>query len=216
MGKIIMENSLKITLATGNINKVKEINLIAKDYNIEFVLPKGEFNPIEDGSDFIENAYCKASFAAKTAPDDTTHTNLYLADDSGLCVKALDGAPGIHSARYAPTADERIEKLLANMKGIKDREAFFTCAMVVVDRNGKILYKTQDYCKGTILEQRRGQNGFGYDPIFFVTSINKGMAELTKEEKSKISHRAKALNNVLNWMKTNLNDTKKDIKGDKI
>ena len=101
----------KITLATGNEHKVKEINLIAKDFNIQFVLPQGEFNPIEDGQNFIENAICKAKYASKNAI-----TDLILADDSGLCVDSLDGAPGIYSARYAPSAQERIDKLLKAMK----------------------------------------------------------------------------------------------------
>ncbi len=188
---------LKITLATGNQHKVEEINLIAKGYDIEFVLPKGEFNPVEDGKNFLENAYIKALCASKTLSD----TKYFLADDSGLCVKALNGEPGLKSARYAPTAQERIRKLLNNMQGIKDRTAEFVCAMVLIDKTGKILYQTEEKCKGKILEEQRGTGGFGYDPVFFVDEKNKGMAELTALEKSKVSHRAKALNNVLNWIK---------------
>lgn len=186
----------KITLATGNINKVKEINLIAKNEGIEFVLPKGDFDPVEDGSTFLENAYCKAKCASKLGL-----TDLYLADDSGLCVESLNGAPGIHSARYAPTAKERINKLLGVMEGIKERSAKFVCAMVIVDRDGKILFQTQNECKGHILEKERGEGGFGYDPIFFVDSENKGMAELTEVEKSKVSHRARALSAVIAYLK---------------
>lgn len=189
----------KITLATGNINKVKEINLIAQNAGIEFVLPEGEFDPIEDGTTFLENAYCKAKCASKTGS-----TELYLADDSGLCVDSLDGAPGIHSARYAPSAKERINKLLAAMQGIKeikDRGAKFVCAMVVVNKKGEILFQTQNECKGHILKEEKGQGGFGYDPIFFVDSENKGMAELTEVEKSKVSHRAQALSAVLAYLK---------------
>ncbi len=195
MGKIV----LKITLATGNIHKVEEINLISKTYGIEFVLPEGNFDPVEDGADFIENAYCKALCASKTGT-----TELYLADDSGLCVDILDGAPGLKSARYAPTADERIDKLLDALKNYPkkaDRTAHFTCAMVIVNKKGEILYKVQSDCNGYILSQRRGTGGFGYDPIFFVTSENKGMAELSAEQKAKVSHRAKSLNLVLNWLK---------------
>ena len=189
---------LKITLATGNLHKVEEINLIAKEYNIEFVLPEGEFNPVEDGVNFLENAYCKANFASKSQA-----TDLYLADDSGLCVEALDGAPGIHSARYAPSAKERINKLLNVMQGIKERNAKFVCAMVIVDKEGRILFEVQKECHGAILEEERGCGGFGYDPIFFVTSQNLSMAELSKEQKAQVSHRALALNEVLMWLKNN-------------
>ena len=114
MGKIMY----KITLATGNLHKVEEINLIAKDYNIEFVLPACEFNPVENSDNFLGNAYCKALCASKSQT-----TELYLADDSGLCVEALNGEPGIHSARYAPSAKERINKLLDVMKNIENRKA---------------------------------------------------------------------------------------------
>ena len=188
--------TFKITLATGNQHKVEEINLIAKDFDIEFVLPSGEFDPIEDGDNFIDNALCKARCASLSQT-----TELYLADDSGLCVEALDGAPGIHSARYAPSAKERINKLLLVMENIENRKAKFVCAMVIVDKKGNILFKTQQECLGSILKEEKGSGGFGYDPIFFVTEKNKGMAELQKEEKAVVSHRAKALNQVLNWLK---------------
>ena len=187
---------MKITLATGNKHKVDEINIIAKDYDIEFVLPEGDFNPVEDGDNFLDNAYCKAKCASKNGT-----TDLYLADDSGLCVEALNGAPGIYSARYAPSAKERIEKLLLNMQGIKNRNAKFVCAMVVVDKNANILFKTQQECIGHIMTQEKGNGGFGYDPIFYVEEKCKGMAQLTAQEKSKVSHRSKSLNLVLNWIK---------------
>ena len=186
----------KITLATGNLHKVEEINLIAKDYNIEFVLPKGEFNPVEDGKNFLENAYCKAKCASMIG-----ETDLFLADDSGLCVEALNGEPGIYSARYAPTPKERINKLLKNMEGIENRKAKFICAMVVVDKFGEIKFQFQGECIGSIMKEEKGEGGFGYDPIFFVESENKGMAELTSVEKSKVSHRARALSKVLEWLK---------------
>ncbi len=187
---------LKITLATGNAHKVEEINLIARNYNIEFVLPKGEFDPIEDSDNFLGNAYCKALCASKSQT-----TDLYLADDSGLCVEALNGEPGIHSARYAPSAKERINKLLSVMKDIENRNAHFTCAMVIIDKKGKILFKTQQYCYGEILKEEKGKNGFGYDPIFLVNEENLAMAELSPEKKATVSHRARALNKVLEWLK---------------
>lgn len=188
---------LKITLATGNKHKVEEINLIANGYDIDFVLPDGDFNPVEDGKNFLENAYIKALCASKTPSD----TEFFLADDSGLCVKVLNGEPGLKSARYAPSAPERIKKLLGAMSGIKDRTAEFVCAMVLINKKGEILYQTEEKCKGRIMEEERGTGGFGYDPIFFVDEVNKGMAELTALEKSRVSHRAKALNNILNWIR---------------
>jgi len=195
---------LQITLATGNKHKVEEINLIARDFNIEFILPIGEFDPIEDSDNFLGNAYCKALCASKSQT-----TELYLADDSGLCVEALNGAPGIHSARYAPTAQERINKLLEVMKDKENRKAYFTCAMVIVNKKGEILFETQQFCHGEILKEERGTGGFGYDPIFFVNSKNMGMAELLPEQKAKISHRALAINKVLKWI-TNENNKNKN------
>ncbi len=194
-----MENKMtqktKITLATGNKHKVDEINLIAKNYNLEFILPEGNFNPIEDGTDFMQNAYCKAKCATEKGK-----TELYLADDSGLCVDSLNGAPGIYSARYAPTVNERINKLLNELKNTNERNSKFVCSMVLVNKNGEIIFKTQNECKGSILYEEKGKNGFGYDPIFFVKSENKSMAELTDDEKAKVSHRAKSLNKVLKWI----------------
>lgn len=190
------KEALKVTLATSNPHKVDEINLIAKDFNIEFVLPDGSFDPVENGTNFLENAYCKAKCASEIGS-----TELYLADDSGLCVESLGGAPGIYSARYAPTPKERIDKLLKALKNEEKREAKFVCAMVVVNKKGEVLFKTQKECLGSIMKEIKGANGFGYDPIFFVKSENKGMAELSNSEKAKVSHRAKSLNDVLNWLK---------------
>ena len=190
---------LKITLATGNSHKVEEINLIAKDYNIEFVLPNGEFDPIEDGDNFIDNAICKAKCASLIGS-----TELYLADDSGLCVDFLNGEPGIYSARYAPSAKERIEKLLRVLSGVENRKAYFTCAMVICNKKGDVVFQTQQYCHGKIMQEPKGEGGFGYDPIFFVDEKNMGMAELSAQEKSQVSHRAKSLNIVLEWLKNEI------------
>ncbi len=187
---------MKITFASSNPHKVGEINLIAKNYDIEFILPEGNFNPVEDSDNFIGNATCKVLEAVKSGK-----TELYLADDSGLCVEALNGEPGIYSARYAPSASERIDKLLKNMNGVQNRNAKFICAMVVADKKGSILYKTQGECLGSIMEERKGENGFGYDPVFYVNKYQKGMAQLLPDEKAQVSHRSVALNNVLNWLK---------------
>ena len=116
-------------------------------------------------------------------------------------MEALNGEPGIKSARYAPTPKERIDKLLNVMQGVENRKAKFVCAMVVCNKKGEIVFKTQKECLGTIMTQEKGQGGFGYDPIFFVDEKNCSMAELTKEQKAQTSHRAKALSCVLEWLK---------------
>ena len=190
-----MGQIMKITFASSNPHKVEEINLIARDYDIEFVLPEGDFDPVENSDNFIGNATCKVLEAVKSGK-----TELYLADDSGLCVEALNGEPGIYSARYETTPDKRINKLLKNMENITNRHAKFVCAMVVANKNGDILFETQGECQGHIMTERKGANGFGYDPIFFVDKHQKGMAQLTPDEKAKVSHRSIALNNVLNWL----------------
>ena len=192
---------MRITFASSNPHKVDEINLIAKNYNVEFVLPEGNFDPVEDSDNFIGNATCKVLEAVKYG-----NTDLYLADDSGLCCEALNGEPGIYSARYESTPDKRIDKLLKNMENKENRNAKFVCAMVVANKKGEILYKIQGECVGSIMHERKGINGFGYDPIFYVNKYQKGMAELLPEEKALVSHRSVALNSVLNWLKNEFNN----------
>lgn len=191
---------IKITIATSNPHKLEEINSINKSSNIEFDVVKGEFNPIEDGLNFQENALIKAKEAAKIM------RTYCLADDSGLCVDALEGKPGIHSARYANTQEEKIKKLLNEMKDVPYdwRSAHFTCAMVLTDGNGNLLHSEIGKVFGYIDDTPKGNNGFGYDPIFFIPSKNKTMAELSEEEKNNISHRANALKPMLKWIEENL------------
>lgn len=182
----------KIVLATSNPHKVEEINEITKGEGIEFILPPGGFNPIEDGNTFEENALIKAVAANKM-------TNMpALADDSGLCVDALDGAPGLHSARYAGTQQEKIQKLLFELKNVplKKRTAKFVCAMVLVDEKGKVLYSVRGECKGKIGFEQKGKNGFGYDPVFIVNGGDLTMAELSEKEKNKLSHRGLAIQKI--------------------
>lgn len=186
----------KLVLATTNKNKVKEIQDILGRYDIEVVTPPDGFDPIEDGDDFSENAYKKAFEAAKLM-------NLpALADDSGLEIDALNGAPGIYSARYAQTDSERIDRILRELKDVRveERTAQFTCAMVVVAPDGTTLFGGKGHCKGIIINERLGDHGFGYDPVFFIPELNKTMAELTMDEKNQISHRSKALKQVIQWL----------------
>ena len=188
-----------IVFATGNAHKLQEIQDIAKDTDIKFVLPPDNFNPIENGKTFEENSFIKAKEAAKVSGE------ISLADDSGLCVEALDGAPGIYSARYETTPQKRIDKLLNVLKNEKNRNAKFVCAMTLVDSEGKILFQTRGECFGKIAEKQSGQNGFGYDPVFLTkdTEYKQTMAEMTEDEKNEISHRSRALRKVLEFLNTN-------------
>ncbi len=187
---------LKIVLGTQNPHKIHEMNLIAKPFNIEFVMTQGDFNPEETGDTFEQNAYIKAEAAYKLGGGE-----LFLADDSGLCVDFLDGAPGIKSARYADTTEHRIEKLLETMKDAKNRNAHFECHLVLLDKEGGVLHKTKGVCRGKIAFEKKGEGGFGYDPVFILDKLNKTMAELSEDEKNLHSHRGKALVDMLIWIK---------------
>lgn len=186
---------MKIVLATSNKHKVQEINDMVAGSGIEFILPPEGFDPIEDGETFEENSKIKALEAWKISKTWT------LADDSGLCIKALGGKPGIHSARYAETPAKRIERVLREMVGISDREAEFVCAMTLVNPDGKVEFACRGICEGSIGEKPSGHNGFGYDPIFLIKGTNTTMAELSEEDKNKISHRSQALGRVIEYLK---------------
>ncbi|KUP05903.1 nucleoside-triphosphate diphosphatase [Bacillus coahuilensis p1.1.43] len=160
--------------------KVKTLNDVAKDLDIE-----------ETGTTFEENAIIKAEEASKLF-----HT-LVIADDSGLEIDALNGAPGVYSARYAgleKNDDANMEKVLNELQGVpkEKRTARFCCCLAIAapGLETKTVFGT---CEGRILEEKRGHNGFGYDPIFFVEHLGRTMAELTKDEKSSVSHRGNAL-----------------------
>lgn len=186
----------KIVLATSNPHKVEEINAITKDLGVEFILPPEGFDPVEDGKTFEDNALIKAKEANRL-------TNMpSLADDSGLCVDALNGEPGIHSARYADTPKGRIEKLLDALKDVpsQKRGAKFVCAMTLLDKDGKVLFSDRGECHGKIGFEPKGTNGFGYDPVFIVNGGDLTMAELSEDEKNKISHRALALGKVISFL----------------
>ncbi len=182
---------MKIVFATGNPHKLKEIKEIAGNSDIEFILPADGFAPVENGKTFEENSLIKAKEAARVSK------MISLADDSGLCVEALNGEPGIRSARYADTPQARIDKLLKAVEPFENRRAEFVCAMTLVDENGNILHTAKGICKGTIAKTQSGNGGFGYDPIFLIEGKNKTMAELSENEKNEISHRGKALRKIL-------------------
>ena len=190
---------MKIVLASSNIHKVQEINEIVRDFapdlSLEFILPPEGFNPIEDGETFEENSYIKAHSAWELGKTWT------LADDSGLCIDALGGKPGIYSARYAETPKLRIERVLRELEGVENRSAHFSCAMTLLNPKGETEFNFQGICSGEIIKEARGVNGFGYDPIFMPEGYNKTIAELSEEEKNKISHRGNALRAVLDYLR---------------
>ena len=185
---------MRIVLASSNEHKVKEMNEIIAGSNLEFVLPPNGFEPIENGNTFEENSLIKAQEAWKLLKTWT------LADDSGLCIDYLGGKPGIYSARYAKTPQKRIERVLTEMQGAKNRHAYFACCMTLINPQGNVEFSYTGVCEGSITESARGVNGFGYDPIFLVKNDIRTMAELSDEEKNQISHRSKALNKILEYI----------------
>ena len=185
-----------IWIATSNAHKVEEFQTMLKDCDVKCLKDLDHtIHIIEDGTTFEENSYIKAKEAAKLSGI------VALADDSGLCVEALDGAPGIYSARYADTPQARINKLLNAMNKKENRRAKFVCAMTLVSPDGEIIFQTRGECHGNIAYKQAGTNGFGYDPIFLVGNGSTTMAELSETEKNKISHRGQALRNVLEFLK---------------
>ncbi len=188
----------KIVFATGNSHKLEEVNAIASEFGIEFILPTSGFNPCEDGTSFLENSFIKAKEAAKVSK------KISLGDDSGLCVEALNGEPGIYSARYEQTPQKRIDKLLKNLSTVGNRKAKFVCAMTLVDENGNVLNQQIGECHGQITLSQSGSNGFGYDPIFLVDGYNMTMAEMSSDLKNQISHRAIALRKIIKYIQNTL------------
>lgn len=198
----IMYSNKQIVLATGNPGKVAEFNQMFNQFGIEFKAQK-EFNvpeADETGLTFIENAILKARNAAK-------HTGLpAIADDSGIEVDYLKGAPGIYSARYAgkdATDKDNLNKLLAALVGVptEQRTARFQCVLVYLRHaDDPTPIVCQGSWQGIITEQASGESGFGYDPIFYVPERNCTSAELAKQDKNQISHRAKALAQLVKQM----------------
>ncbi len=178
-----------ITVASGNPHKVEEMSGINPFKDIVLKKIEGDFDPVEDGETFEENAIIKAKAASLIVKD------FALADDTGLCVDALNGAPGLHTARYAPNQEKKIKKLLAALDGVpfEKRTARFICCMVLTDKDGNVVHKTVGKVEGYIAEKAAGCGGFGYDPIFYVPKYGMTLAELPDGEKNKISHRFNAL-----------------------
>jgi len=183
---------MKFVLASQNKHKLIEMDAILSNYGVEVVLQSelGVHIDVEEtGTTFAENAMLKAKAVMEA-------TGLpAIADDSGVCVDALNGAPGIYSARYGGEGLDDIARyrlLLENMRGVTNRAAHFTSAIACIFPNGDTL-EAEGICPGTIAFVPMGDGGFGYDPIFFLPQLKKTYAQLTPEEKAGVSHRGKAL-----------------------
>ncbi len=191
-----MGSLITLVVATRNRGKTEEIRGLLKGFNV-MIKNLDDFGPIpeveENGDTFDDNAYKKASFAARVLGLPA------LADDSGLLVQALDGAPGVHSSRYAGKNagdEEKCLKLLQAMQGKTDRKAAFECVIsMAVPAGPALTYEAR--CEGLIADKLAGSNGFGYDPVFYYPPLKKTFAELTMEEKSRVSHRGKALTELI-------------------
>ncbi|MCJ7839876.1 XTP/dITP diphosphatase [Lederbergia sp. NSJ-179] len=191
----------QVMIATKNKGKATEFEALFSPYGIKVLtLLDIEAYPdiAETGETFAENATIKAETLSKEL------NAMVIADDSGLIVDELDGAPGIYSARYAgeeKNDEANMDKLLHEMRDVPDhkRTARFYCALAFARPKKETIIATGK-CEGKILTERLGANGFGYDPIFYVTAVGKSMAELTSEEKNQISHRSEALKNLATIM----------------
>jgi len=192
----------RIVLATGNPGKLKEMREIFSVVDVDIVAQSVFDTPeaIEDGMSFVENAIIKARNAA-------VHTGLpALSDDSGIEVDALNGEPGIHSARYAGDDESNIQRLLRELDGVAEekRTARFQCVMVYLRHaNDPVPVIAHRAWEGRILSSAQGQGGFGYDPVFYVPERDCSAAELTAEDKNALSHRGKALRQMLELLQAN-------------
>ena len=194
---------MKFVLATHNPGKLREMGGILKDLGVEVVSPAALGIPVdveETGTTFLENALLKAKAICRAA-------NLpAIADDSGLCVDALNGAPGVYSARYGGEGLDdrgRCMLLLNSMRGATTRAAHFSCAVACVFPNGDTL-TTEGRCDGSIAYAPLGDGGFGYDPVFLLPGTGKTFGQLSQEEKSAVSHRGKALKEFAGKLETHL------------
>jgi non-canonical purine NTP pyrophosphatase, rdgB/HAM1 family len=186
----------ELILASNNAHKVEEIKSILEDYSI-LTLKDINYTEeiVEDGTTFEENALIKArticKYSGKTA----------ISDDSGLSVELLDGRPGVYSARYSKeqTDEKNIEKVLLELNGQKSKAKFVSVIALVKPNGTELTFRGE--CHGEIIFEKRGTNGFGYDPIFYVPSLDKTFAELSAEQKNSISHRKQSLEKFSQYLK---------------
>lgn len=184
-------NSKLLVVATGNPGKLREMQAYLNERDWELMLKPDELEIEETGDTFIANACLKASQVAKATG------NWAIADDSGLEVAALNGAPGIYSARYGKDDSDRISRLLQELGDTANRQAQFVCAVAIASPDGAIALQEVGICPGEILFAARGNGGFGYDPIFYVPTQQMTFAQMPPQLKHQISHRGKAFQALL-------------------
>lgn len=190
----------KLIIASSNLGKLEEIKAYFVNYPVDLAIKPKEIEIEETGTTFSENACLKASQVAKELGE------WAIADDSGLAVDILGGAPGIYSARYGETDQGRIERLLRELGATEERTGRFICAIAIARPDGLIALETEGICEGTILYAPQGEGGFGYDPIFYVPQYDQTFAEMSSELKHRISHRGRAFEQLMPQLTSMVNN----------
>jgi XTP/dITP diphosphohydrolase len=180
-----------LVVATGNPGKLEEMQAYLSDFDLQLQLKPSEIDVEETGTTFLENSALKAAVVAQKTG------KWAIADDSGLSVEALGGAPGLYSARYGSTDRERIDRVLRELGENPNRRAQFVCAIAIARPDGSIAVQVEGYCPGEILSSPQGEGGFGYDPIFYVPAEQKTFAQMSRSRKHIISHRGEAFKQLL-------------------
>ncbi|MCW5822602.1 MAG: RdgB/HAM1 family non-canonical purine NTP pyrophosphatase [Cyanobacteria bacterium TGS_CYA1] len=191
---------MKLVLASQNPGKLKELKVLLGHLPIELALAPKEFDPEETGDSYLANAEIKAREAARMTGE------LSVSDDSGIEVEALGWGPGVRSARYCDGSDiDRRRKMLQEMENVPEekRSARYVCALVLADKD-KVIYSTEAYWDGKLIFDERGEHGFGYDPIFKPDDCSMTSAQISPEEKNQKSHRAKAFNQLADFLQKQL------------
>ncbi|MGD1950506.1 MAG: RdgB/HAM1 family non-canonical purine NTP pyrophosphatase [Leptolyngbyaceae cyanobacterium] len=184
-----------VIVATGNPGKLKEMQVYLTPLGWDLQLKPKEIDVDETGTTFIENARLKAKEVAVATQQ------WAIADDSGLQIDALNGAPGLYSARYGKDDQHRINRVLRELSNTQNRSAQFVCALALAKPDGTIALETEGSCPGEILTEPKGSNGFGYDPIFYVPSQGKTFAEMSDQQKETHSHRGIAFAQIMDALK---------------
>jgi XTP/dITP diphosphohydrolase len=185
-----------LVVATSNAGKLREMQAYLANSGWELTLKPEELEIEETGDTFAANACLKASEVAKATG------KWAIADDSGLQVDALNGAPGVYSARYGKTDADRIARLLKELGNENNRQAQFVCAVAIARPDGEIVLECEGICRGEILHAPRGEGGFGYDPVFYVPEKQLTFAQMSPEDKKSVSHRGKAFATLIPQLST--------------
>ena len=178
-------------LASKNKGKIEEYKKLLAGVNCKLLLQPESLEVEEDGLTFRDNAIKKASKVSRKT------NNFSIADDSGICIEALGGKPGIYSSRYAENDQKRIERVLRELDGVQNRSAFFIANICVCSPNGEVIIESEAKCHGNIILNPRGKSGFGYDPIFEESFTRLTFAEMNNDIKDSFSHRGKALKKII-------------------